>query len=168
MRRSMFSNRLGSSSTVRCELVEQPSTTCRRARRQAAPSVAAMSTIVDGSTAPAGLAGTGVRTGLPRPLDRPLGARGRGVLGGDRQARSPARTSIFSIFAEHIGFSIWVLWTIVVLNLGNVGITLSVSELFWLTAVPNLIGSFAADPLHVRGAALRRPGVDDDQRRRCC
>ena len=25
----------------------------------------------------------------------------------------------FSIFAEHIGFSVWVLWTIVVLNLGN-------------------------------------------------
>src|SRR5262249_40857157 len=38
-------------------------------------------------------------------------------------------------------FSIWVLWTIVVLNLQNIGITMSLSELFWLTAVPNLIGS---------------------------
>src|SRR3954467_12255980 len=47
----------------------------------------------------------------------------------------------FSIFAEHLGFSIWVLWTIVVINLGNVGITLSLPEQFWLTAVPNLIGS---------------------------
>jgi len=47
----------------------------------------------------------------------------------------------FSIFAEHFGFSIWVLWTIVVINLGNVGIALSLSEAFWLTAVPNLIGS---------------------------
>src|SRR3954467_3750344 len=47
----------------------------------------------------------------------------------------------FSIFAEHLGFSIWVLWTIVVLNLGNAGITLSVPEQFWLTAVPNLVGS---------------------------
>src|SRR5207248_3184451 len=46
-----------------------------------------------------------------------------------------------SIFAEHIGFSVWVLWTIVVINLGNVGIALSVPELFWLTAVPNLVGS---------------------------
>jgi NNP family nitrate/nitrite transporter-like MFS transporter len=46
-----------------------------------------------------------------------------------------------SIFAEHFGFSIWVLWTIVVINLGNVGIALSLSESFWLTAVPNLIGS---------------------------
>src|SRR4029077_4192452 len=41
---------------------------------------------------------------------------------------------IFSIIAEHMGFSIWVLWTIVVINLGNIGITLSVSELFILTA----------------------------------
>jgi NNP family nitrate/nitrite transporter-like MFS transporter len=47
----------------------------------------------------------------------------------------------FSIFAEHLGFSIWVLWTIVVINLGNVGITLTLPEQFWLTAVPNLVGS---------------------------
>jgi NNP family nitrate/nitrite transporter-like MFS transporter len=46
-----------------------------------------------------------------------------------------------SIFAEHLGFSVWVLWTIVVINLGNVGIALSLAEQFWLTAVPNLIGS---------------------------
>jgi NNP family nitrate/nitrite transporter-like MFS transporter len=48
---------------------------------------------------------------------------------------------ILSIFTEHLGFSIWVLWTIVVINLGNVGIELSLAETFWLTAVPNLIGS---------------------------
>jgi NNP family nitrate/nitrite transporter-like MFS transporter len=47
----------------------------------------------------------------------------------------------FSIFAEHFGFSVWVLWTIVVINLGNVGIALSLAETFWLTAVPNLIGA---------------------------
>jgi MFS transporter, NNP family, nitrate/nitrite transporter len=48
---------------------------------------------------------------------------------------------IFSIFAENIGFSVWVLWTIVVINLGNAGYSLTLSEMFWLTAVPNLIGS---------------------------
>jgi NNP family nitrate/nitrite transporter-like MFS transporter len=53
---------------------------------------------------------------------------------------------ILSIFAENLGFSVWVLWTIVVLNLGNVGIALSLSELFWLTAVPNLVGSFLRIP----------------------
>jgi len=53
---------------------------------------------------------------------------------------------IFSVFAENIGFSVWVLWTIVVLNLGNVGITLTLPETFWLTAVPNLVGSFLRIP----------------------
>jgi len=48
---------------------------------------------------------------------------------------------IWSVFAENLGFSIWVLWTIVVLNLGNVGIKLTVPQMFWLTAVPNLVGS---------------------------
>jgi MFS transporter, NNP family, nitrate/nitrite transporter len=57
---------------------------------------------------------------------------------GQRIAR---KNLAFSIFAEHIGFAIWVLWTIVVINLANVGIALSVPEQFWLTAVPNLIGS---------------------------
>ena len=52
----------------------------------------------------------------------------------------------FSIFAENIGFSVWVLWTIVVLNLANAGIAMSLSELFWLTAVPNLVGSFLRIP----------------------
>ena len=51
------------------------------------------------------------------------------------------RNLIFSIFAEHLGFSIWVLWTIVVINLGNAGFDLSLPEQFWLIAVPNLIGS---------------------------
>jgi NNP family nitrate/nitrite transporter-like MFS transporter len=57
---------------------------------------------------------------------------------GRRVAR---KNLIFSIFAENVGFSIWVLWTIVVINLGNVGYELSLSEQFWLTAVPNLVGS---------------------------
>ena len=53
---------------------------------------------------------------------------------------------VLSIFAENIGFSIWVLWTIVVINLANAGIVLSLSETFWLTAVPNLVGSFLRIP----------------------
>jgi NNP family nitrate/nitrite transporter-like MFS transporter len=55
--------------------------------------------------------------------------------------RIARRNLAFSIFAENIGFSVWVLWTIVVINLGNAGFDLSLSEMFWLTAVPNLIGS---------------------------
>src|SRR5918997_2977528 len=56
--------------------------------------------------------------------------------------RKIARKNLaFSIFAEHLGFSVWVLWTIVVINLANVGIVLSLPEQFWLTAVPNLVGA---------------------------
>jgi NNP family nitrate/nitrite transporter-like MFS transporter len=62
---------------------------------------------------------------------------------GKRVAR---KNLAWSILGEHLGFSIWVLWTIVVINLANIGINLSVSELFLLTAVPNLIGSFLRIP----------------------
>src|SRR2546428_5547648 len=62
---------------------------------------------------------------------------------GERIAR---KNLVLSMFAEHIGFSVWVLWTIVVLNLANIGITLSVSELFLLTLIPNLIGSLLRIP----------------------
>lgn len=55
--------------------------------------------------------------------------------------RIARRNLAFSIFAENIGFSVWVLWTIVVINLGNAGFDLSLAEMFWLTAVPNLVGS---------------------------
>jgi NNP family nitrate/nitrite transporter-like MFS transporter len=58
-----------------------------------------------------------------------------------RGKRIARKNLAFSIFAEHLGFSVWVLWTIVVINLGNVGIVLSLAEQFWLTAVPNLIGA---------------------------
>jgi NNP family nitrate/nitrite transporter-like MFS transporter len=65
----------------------------------------------------------------------------------ERTGKRIARRNLAcSIFAEHLGFSIWVLWTIVVINLPNIGINLSVSELFLLTAVPNLVGSFLRIP----------------------
>src|SRR3954452_24095352 len=60
--------------------------------------------------------------------------------------RIARKNLIFSIFAENLGFSIWVLWTIVVINLANIGITMSIGELFLLTAVPNLVGSFLRIP----------------------
>ncbi len=60
----------------------------------------------------------------------------------EREGKAIARKNlIFSVFAENLGFSIWVLWTIIVINLANVGIELTISQMFWLTAVPNLIGS---------------------------
>jgi NNP family nitrate/nitrite transporter-like MFS transporter len=63
--------------------------------------------------------------------------------GGARIAR---KNLWLSMFAEHIGFAIWVVWTIVVLNLADAGFKFSVSELFLLTLLPNLIGSLLRLP----------------------
>ncbi len=58
--------------------------------------------------------------------------------GGKKVAK---KNLIISIFAENLGFSVWVLWTIVVINLANAGFTLSLSEQFLLIALPNLVGA---------------------------
>ncbi|CAN5548238.1 MFS transporter [soil metagenome] len=58
-----------------------------------------------------------------------------------RGKRIAKKNLAFSILAEHLGFSIWVLWTIVVINLANAGFVLSLSEQFLLIALPNLVGS---------------------------
>ncbi len=57
-----------------------------------------------------------------------------------------SRNLAISILADHIGFCIWVIWTIVVINLANIGITMSLSEQFALTLLPNLIGSLLRIP----------------------
>ncbi len=56
--------------------------------------------------------------------------------------RSVARRNlVFSILAEHLGFSVWVLWSIVAVNLNSVGFAFTDSQLFWLVALPNLVGA---------------------------
>src|SRR6266508_1093959 len=61
--------------------------------------------------------------------------------------RSVARRNlIFSIFAEHLGFSVWLLWSIVAVNLKKAGFDFSTGQLFWLVAVPNLVGAFLRLP----------------------
>lgn len=46
-----------------------------------------------------------------------------------------------SIFAEFLGFSVWQLWSIVVVSLPAAGFTYSTNQLFWLVAVPSLVGA---------------------------
>jgi NNP family nitrate/nitrite transporter-like MFS transporter len=59
-----------------------------------------------------------------------------------QQGRKIARKNLaFSIFTDHIGFCIFVIWAIVVINLANIGITLTLSQQFLLTLIPNLVGS---------------------------
>src|SRR5207253_6553945 len=57
------------------------------------------------------------------------------ALAGRRIAR---RNLVYSIFAEHLGFSVWLLWSAVAVSLPAGGFRFSVDQLFWLVAVPNL------------------------------
>ncbi|MDQ1536691.1 MAG: transporter, family, nitrate/nitrite transporter, partial [Actinomycetota bacterium] len=51
------------------------------------------------------------------------------------------RNLIWSIAAEHIGFSVWLLWSAVVIYLPQAGFDFSINQLFWLVALPNLVGA---------------------------
>src|SRR4029078_4720046 len=52
----------------------------------------------------------------------------------------------WSITAEHLGFSIWLLWSIVAVKLPQAGFHYTTDELFQLVALPGLIGSLARFP----------------------
>ncbi|MEV4748488.1 MFS transporter [Streptosporangium sp. NPDC049248] len=49
------------------------------------------------------------------------------------------RNLLFSIFAEHLGFTLWTVWSIVAVQLGSYDF--STDQLFWIVALPNLVGS---------------------------
>ncbi|GLZ81478.1 MFS transporter [Actinorhabdospora filicis] len=59
----------------------------------------------------------------------------------DTGRRVASRNLAYSIFVEHLGFTVWLLWSMVVLYLPKAGFDLSVDQLFWLVAVPNLCGA---------------------------
>jgi MFS transporter, NNP family, nitrate/nitrite transporter len=56
------------------------------------------------------------------------------------------RNLIWSIFAEHLGFSIWLLWSIVATKLPQAGFHFTTDQLFQLVALPGLIGSLMRFP----------------------
>lgn len=86
----------------------------------------------------------------PAPRVEPTRRRGRWIDhwdpedpafwadGGNRVAR---RNLVWSILAEHVGFSVWLLWSAVVVFLPAAGFAFSVNQLFWLVALPNLVGA---------------------------
>ena len=45
------------------------------------------------------------------------------------------RNLIWSIFAEHLGFSVWLLWSVSAAMLAKVGFDFSAQQLFFLVAV---------------------------------
>jgi MFS transporter, NNP family, nitrate/nitrite transporter len=56
------------------------------------------------------------------------------------------RNLIWSILAEHIGFSVWLIWSIVATKLPQIGFHYTTDQLFQLVALPGLIGSLMRFP----------------------
>jgi len=56
-------------------------------------------------------------------------------------ARIANRNLWISIPALMLAFSVWMLWSVVVVNLDKAGFTLSKNQMFWLTALPALSGA---------------------------
>ncbi|WP_136520118.1 MFS transporter [Cellulomonas telluris] len=76
--------------------------------------------------------------------------RGRWIDGWDPEdadqwrtvGRAFARRNLgLSVFAEFLGFAVWALWSIVVPRLPDAGFALTVDQMFWLIAVPSLVGA---------------------------
>ncbi len=65
----------------------------------------------------------------------------------ETSGRSTARRNLaFSILAEHLGFSVWLLWSVSAALLAKAGFAFTPQQLFWLVAVPNLVGSMLRLP----------------------
>src|SRR6476646_8303935 len=56
------------------------------------------------------------------------------------------RNLIWSIFAAHVGFSVWLIWSIVATKLPAAGFHYNTDQLFQLVALPGLIGSLMRFP----------------------
>ena len=92
-------------------------------------------------------------------------ARGRWIEGWDPEdevlwestgKRIARRNLIFSILSEHIGFSVWSIWSVLVLFMGpEIGLPFSPSEKFLLVITPNLVGAVLRLPY---AAAVTRFG----------
>ncbi len=63
--------------------------------------------------------------------------------GGRRVAR---RNLVWSIFAEHLGFSVWLIWSVSSAYLVSMGFDFTPEQLFLLVALPNLVGSLLRLP----------------------
>ncbi len=65
----------------------------------------------------------------------------------EREGKAVARRNlIFSIFAEFLGFLVWVLWSVTAARLNEAGFNFSTGQLFTLVAVPALVGATVRFP----------------------
>lgn len=51
------------------------------------------------------------------------------------------RNLALSVFAEFLGFAVWAIWSIVVPQLPDAGFVLTTDQMFWLIAIPSLVGA---------------------------
>ncbi|WP_141015131.1 MFS transporter [Nocardioides sambongensis] len=56
------------------------------------------------------------------------------------------RNLIWSIFSEHLGFSVWLIWSVSSAFLLAQGFEFTAQQLFFLVAIPNLVGSLLRVP----------------------
>lgn len=91
----------------------------------------------------------------PRPAQAPDYRAGRWITRWEPEdprfwhttGRRVARRNLaFSILAEHVAFSVWLLWSVVAVSLPAAGFDFSVDQLFWLVAIPNLVGAMLRIP----------------------
>ncbi|MET4432297.1 nitrate/nitrite transporter [Mycolicibacterium sp. 624] len=69
--------------------------------------------------------------------------------GGDKVAK---RNLIWSIVAEHVGFSVWSIWSVMVLFMPQAVYGIDAAGKFYLVAVPTLVGAFMRIPYTVAPA----------------
>src|SRR3990170_890434 len=60
--------------------------------------------------------------------------------------RIARRNLIWSVFTEHIGFSVWLFWSVAAAMLAKAGFAFSAEQLFVLIAVPNAVGALLRLP----------------------
>ncbi len=56
------------------------------------------------------------------------------------------RNLLWSIFAEHLGFSVWLIWSVSSAFLLAQGFAFTPQQLFFLVAIPNLVGALIRVP----------------------
>ena len=62
------------------------------------------------------------------------------------------RNLLISIAALLLAFAVWMVWSVVVINLPSIGFKYSTNELFWLASLPGLSGGYVTDILCLYGA----------------
>jgi NNP family nitrate/nitrite transporter-like MFS transporter len=61
-------------------------------------------------------------------------------------AKVAKRNLLWSIFAEHLGFSVWLIWSVSSAYLLAQGFSFTPQQLFFLVAIPNLVGALIRVP----------------------